>query len=317
MKPRAFAAFLLGALLSGVPAVLSSYWVWTVYREPSRARDWAIWAAERSPIRLTVTPESLAGDLVGPNGLILAGVVAAFLCLAPLKLLFDLQRGRRASDETDDRRARLELTSHPARVGRPLEGILRLAKEARMGDMFTVGLTCERRYQSGGKTATERPFAEQKDVRVVPDPRGWRVPFRFDVPAWAPPSGLPGPDGHYLWWLSLAPAGKLFATRSNIMVGLGPAPMDELRALEAAEDPGQKETIEAVGRLVSLVNGPLLPHQRRQLATLSPEDRRIAGVVAQKVGGIGKSLLLLAGLAFLVMVVVPLAAVVIAVLMGR
>lgn len=282
MKPRAIASLLSGALALGAPAALSSYWVWTAFQEPWRAREWVIWAAERSPIPLTVTPLELARDLVHPNGLIVAGLVAAFFCLALLKLLIDAPRGRRASDETDDRKARLELTSHPARVGRPLEGILLLAREARAGDMFTVRLWCERRYRSGGKNATEMPFSEEREVRVVPDARGWRVPFRFDVPAWAPPSGPSGSRGDFVWWLSLAPAGKLFATRSVIMVGLGPAPVDELRALEAAEDPGQKEKIDAFGRLVDLVRGPLLPHERRQLAALSPEKPANGGAPARK-----------------------------------
>jgi hypothetical protein len=319
MKPHAIASFLLGALALGVPAALSSYWVWTAFQEPWQAREWVIRAAERSPIPLTVAPEELAKDLVHPNGLIAAGLVAAFFCLALLKLLFDAQRGRRASDETDDRKARLELKSHPARVGRPLEGILQLAREARAGDVFTVRLWCERRYRSGDKNATETPFAEEMEVRVVPDGRGWRVPFRFDVPAWAPPSDVPGPQGHYVWWLSLAPAGKLFATRSVIMVGLGPAPMDELRDLEAAENPRQKETIDAVERLVGLVQGPLLPHQRKQLAALSHEELEIGGALARKVGkvGFGKSLLLLAALAFVVLVVVPMGVLVVAVLLGR
>lgn len=312
MKPRAIVSLLFGTLVLGVPAALSSWWLWTAFQEPWRAREWVIRAAERSPIPLTVTPEELSKDLVHPNALIVAGLVAAFFCLALLKVLLDTRRGRRASDETDDRKARLELASHPARVGRPLEGILQLAKEARAGDRFTVRLWCERRYRSAGKSATEVPFSEEMEVRVVPDARGWRVPFRFEVPAWAPPSGLLGPDGHYDWWLSLAPAGKLLASRSVIMIGLGPAPKDELQALEAAENPGQKETIDAVGRLMGLVSGPLLPHQRKQLAALSSEAH---GKIGQ--AEIGKSLLLIAALAFIVLVVVPVGAIVVTVLLGR
>jgi len=64
MTPRAIASLLFGALALGVPAALSSYWVWTAFQEPWQAREWVIRAAERSPIPLTVAPEELAKDLV-------------------------------------------------------------------------------------------------------------------------------------------------------------------------------------------------------------------------------------------------------------
>lgn len=287
MKPRAISSFLPGALAFGVPAALSSYWVWTAFQEPWRAREWVIWAAERSPIPLTVAPEELAKDLVHPNGLIVAGLVAAFFCLASLKLLFDAQRGRRASDETEDRKARLELKSSPLRVGRPVEGRLWLAREAAAGDMFTVTLHCYRPYRRDGKNQKETAYFAEQEVRVVPDARGWSVPFRFEVPASAPQNTVDTSGAQplisfgdrlqpYHWLLSAWPADKLLAFPSAIELYLGPAPREELLALEAGETPAQKEALDAVSRGLAALGGPLPPHQREQLKALSPEDLAIA-----------------------------------------
>lgn len=329
MKPRAIASLLSGAVVLGVPAALSSYWVWTAFQEPWRAREWVIWAAERSPIPLTVAPEELAKDLVHPNGLIVAGLVAAFFCLALLKLLFDAQRGRRASDETEDRKARLELKSSPLRVGRPVEGRLWLAREAAAGDMFTVTLHCYRHYRRDGKDQKETAYFEERKVRVVPDGRGWNLPFRFDVPASAPQnfvdtSGPPplilfgDPLQAYHWRLSAWPADKLFASPSAIELYLGPAPRDELLALKAGESPEQTEALDAISRGLAFPGGTLLPHQREQLKALSPEDLAMARRLTSWGGGRTLKLALLALVAFFALfLVLPVIAIALLGLFGR
>jgi hypothetical protein len=64
-------------------------------------------------------------------------------------------------------------------------------------------------------------------VAVVQDPDGWSVPFQFDVPVWAPPSGQWPVDfidsTPYGWSLEVFPAKAWFAVASTFDLTLGPA----------------------------------------------------------------------------------------------
>ncbi len=329
--PATATSRVLGAVILGVPGALLAYWVWTAWNETDRAFAWVLWAAGHSRLPLTVTPMQLARDLVSPNGLIAAGVVAAFLCIASLRYLshWVAPPRRQLPDETGDGKARLELKSSPLRVGRPVEGRLWLAAEAAAGDMFTVTLHCYRPYRRDGKDQKETAYFEERKVRVVPDGRGWNLPFRFDVPASAPQnfvdaSGPPplilfgDPLQAYHWRLSAWPADKLFASPSAIELYLGPAPRDELLALKDGESPEQTEALDAISRGLAFPAGKLLPHQREQLKALSPEDLAMARRLTSWGGGRTLKLALLVLAAFFALfLVLPVIAIALLGLFGR
>jgi hypothetical protein len=307
----------------GTPGALLAYWTWTAFHETADAQAWVLWAAERSPVRLTTAPIELARDLTSPGSLIFAGVLAAFLCIAALMNLRHIVAPprRRLLDETHDGRARLELKSAALRVGCPVEGRLWLAREAQAGDVFNVSLRCHRSYRSGDRRRTEEVYYQDKDAKAVHDARGWSVPFRFDVPASAPsntsvttPQPLLGARREpYEWDLSIGPAGKMLARRSVIALYLGPASEEEVRALAAQETPEQKEALDAIGRILGPFEGALLPHQREQLKALSSEDLALARKASALTG---KGILLVVVAFFAIFLVLPVVAVVLFVMLS-
>jgi hypothetical protein len=80
----------------------------------------------------------------------------------------------------------------------------------------------------GGSAA----YRVEQKVRARPAAQGVSLPFRFDVPATAPPSG-PGTR----WRLEFAPVGAGRFGRSAIDVVFAPAPADEIRRAAAAAQP--------------------------------------------------------------------------------
>lgn len=261
-------SLVFGILLGAAGLTLAAWVLLAIYRV-EEAFDWVLWAAERSPVPLTVPAVQLANEMIQRNSLIGAGAAAAILCWIGINKL----RGAPAEIPVDaghHASARIELRADHPRVGRPLEGSLRLLDDSIPGNRFRLELTCRRIHWRRDESVTETGFVEQQDVRVVRGGPGCSVPFRFNIPATAPPSSSTSDASGYQWQLALYPLETVFALPSTFALRLGPAPAEELRAIEARETPQQKEAIDDFAQAVGRES--LLPHQRAGLQALSPAD---------------------------------------------
>ena len=267
---------LLAILLAAMGIALAAWIVLANYRV-TEAFDWALWALELLPFSLNVPLVQLANEMTQRNSLIWVGVAAAYLCWVGFSNLRgereDLRGAREVEilvDEGHSKSARVELRADHPRVGRPLEGALRLIDDSISGNRFRLVLSCSRVHWQDNKSFTETAFVEQQEVRVVRGGPGCSIPFRFNVPATAPPSSNTANPSGFQWHLAVHPLDTVFKLNCVFPLRLDPAPAEELRAIEARETPQQKEAIDGYARAAGLES--LMPHQRAGLQALSPAD---------------------------------------------
>lgn len=267
LKPIATAFSVVSGVIFAALGLVLALWVGLAVYEVERAIDWVLWAAERSPVPLSVPSLELAKQAVQQTSLIVASAGAALL----LGIGYSNLRGPTRPvepDQSHDAKWRLALkTEHPP-VGGPLEGMLILLKGGMPGDVFWVELACtqSRHLQGERKPRIETAFWSQQNVPANQGVQGLNVPLRFDIPMTAPA------EQPYQWRLAVFPAKGWFAIPSRFTINLAPAPAEALRAIEASQRAAQKEAIETVGRQLHPFGKPLLPHERAQLRGLSPED---------------------------------------------
>jgi hypothetical protein len=241
----------------------------------------ALWAATYSPVPLSLPPVELANYLIEGQWWVFAALGGGFILALGLSILADELKPKRDADESHDGKARIELKTTSPCVGGPLEGTLRLTRDAKPGDAFVVELSCRR--SSTGESRTETPFLEEKRVEAVRAAHGWGLPFRFEIPLTAPESNArqTSRSQGFQWQLSLRPADAWYATRSRFDLALGPAPEKELEAFDAKETPEQRQTVAALDALTPLMGrGKLLPHEREHLRSLSPQELEMARKVS-------------------------------------
>lgn len=195
------------------------------------------------------------------------------------------------------RRPRIVLTGGPARVGRPLEGRLVLARRVvEPRTLYRLALSCSRvgRSGSGERGDAGTTCHLEQDAEVFNGPDGWSVPFRFEPPATAPASAGRDPVGRqgYEWklrffpargWIAVVsslgfPVGDWIPVQTSVTLSVGPAPKEELRFVPATESPDQAERIDTIGRQLGRALGS---RDRAQLRNLSPRDLELAGKVAE------------------------------------
>jgi len=264
-----FLAFVLGA--AGIPLAL---WATTAFYRVDVARDWALWALERSPLPLYAAPVRVAGDVMQRDFLVAASLAAVVLCLLAFFALRSAQRALRAADESHDGKATVELKTQALRVGRPVEGSIWLAQRPQRGELYRVQLSCSRGHGPGKSDHAETAYWEELEAAPVFTPVGWSLPFRFVVPPIAPPSGvssfMSGPGYH--WRLAVRRAQGWMPSPSVFALHLAPAPAEELGAIERREpgrrEPGLKHAGEAIarspGREPSLQERPALREEMKQ-----------------------------------------------------
>ena len=260
------------ALLFGVPGLVLLGWTALAVYKVERAFEWALWAANHSPVPLTVPPMQLANDLIQDSSLVIAGVVGAILCFVARHNLRTVRQMLAPPGTSHDGKGRIVLKTAQPRVGRPLEGSIHLAKDAKPGARFTVQLLCEKRTsrEDGKRDDVDTAHSDEQEVSAVRGAHGWSVPFRFEVPATAPPSptGLPQAHG-YRWRVEMFPSKAFIAVPTKFPVVLAGAPATEVRtALEARETPAQKKVLDAIAR----EHGTLPAHDRARLQKHSPEE---------------------------------------------
>lgn len=215
-----FLGTLLGAV--GLPLAL---WVLVALYRAELARESALWALELSPLSHG-TAVQLAGDLTQRNALIALGIAAAVLCAMAFAALRSARSELRpVGATTHGGKVRIELVTNPLRVGAPVAGSIWLSRRMEPDDAIRVGLSCKRIHGSGVDQTAEVAFSEVRDVAPVRTSHGWSAPFRFEVPAIAPPSGN-GFDWRLAYTLSRRELPSLVALE------LGPAPEGAFRAIE-------------------------------------------------------------------------------------
>jgi hypothetical protein len=222
-----------GAVL-GAAGVCLAMWVALALYKVELAFDWALWAAEHAPFSLSATPMQLANAAIQRDVLFPAGLAAAIVCWLAIGSLRAARRSLRSADESDDGKARIELKAEHSQVGRALEGSLRLARDAKPGDVFRVELSCTRRYRDAvgslkPREHKETAFFEARDVQAAQDAQGWKLPFKFDVPATAPPTaaGNTLAEGGYRWLLVFYPANAWIAVPSEFVLQMAAAAAEE------------------------------------------------------------------------------------------
>jgi len=225
--------FLL-ACLFGSLGILLALWVAITLHKVERGFDWALWVAVHSPFSPGAPPIEFANRAIQHTSLAWAAIAAAILCWLANRQWQYARRLLRPVNESHDGKAQIVLKTAQPRVGSPLEGSLRLANGANPGDVFRIEIYCRRKYNEPGdlermKDSTryrvETPFGASLDVKAIQDAHGWSVPFRFEIPATAPPSatGNPPPGDGYFWRLASFPANAWVAVPSEFVLVLAGA----------------------------------------------------------------------------------------------
>lgn len=247
-------------------------WVGLVFYRTELAFDGARWAVENIPLPWTVAPVQFANDMLQRDALIGIALAAFMLCLLGFGALRSVLQSLRPADQSSDGKGRIVLKAESPRVGVPLEGFVVLLAPPMPEQVFRLVLRCRRRYRQGDRDREETAYQEQRDIQVLQNAEGWVVPFRFEIPASAPPSaaaGLNFREGFH-WHLDFYRADTWISFMPGFGLTLGPATAAELRALEDAETPEQRVAIAAVAR--ALGRTTLLPNERAQIDSLSPAD---------------------------------------------
>ena len=181
---------------------------------------------------------------------------ALFAALALLLAWSNLRTARiafRPRSESQDGKGQLQLAGRgEAQVGKPVEGAILLRDAPAPGDEFDVVL-------AGGSAGAA--YRAQQRVRARQGAHGVSLPFRFDVPATAAPSGL-GSD----WRLEFARAGKK-ASHSWIELKLEPAAAGQVAPARAAtpEHAPAQGHAEHLASLADAFGVKLSPAQRQRL----------------------------------------------------
>jgi hypothetical protein len=220
---------ILGTVLGAVGLPLA-LWVALALYQPEEASRWALWALEFLLPRGSAT--QLASDVVRRNGLIALGIAATVLCFMALATLLSAWKALRRANLSHDGQGQIELTTRSLRVGRPVAGTIWLAGDIDAEEEIQVELSCKRTHGSGQNETVETAFWELLKVPAIESSAGYSVPFRFDVPPIAPPSG----DG-YQWRLAFSRSRFPYTFPSVFPLKLGAAAAGALRVFESGEIP--------------------------------------------------------------------------------
>ncbi len=214
----AFASFVLGVPLLAIGAALLG-WVLIMNLEPARGTEWAMWAIQRSPVPLFLTPEQAATLAIQVPVLWAMGITGALFAGCGLEEIWGARRSLRPANESHNGKARLELKS-PPRLGRVAEGAFVLLKGAKVGDAYDVRLTCGRRViqrDALGKAShfDDNKYDQRLHSKVVPSASGsLQVPFRFEIPVTMPVHRADlAADLQYNWVITVGTPKQFFPTK--------------------------------------------------------------------------------------------------------
>lgn len=207
-QPIAGAVAGIVGLVSAAVGVALAAWAAMAATDRAQGYEWATWALEQPWVDIPWDAERVATYALEHVWIV---AIAAFIALATAwARLRQARIALRPASESQDGRGELKVAGmQEPRVGRPFEGSIVLREAPMPGEEFDVILTA----WSGGRAA----HRFESKSRARPGAHGVTLPFRFDVPATAPPSGV-----GTRWRLEFAPVGKRFG-RSWCDVTLGPA----------------------------------------------------------------------------------------------
>ena len=227
-------SFAIGIAL-GVPGLCLLVLLGLLKWRPELAPEWARWLEAHSPLPPGVFPRQLLSDLPQFESLWGAWGAAALLCFIGYGSLRGARDSLRPADQSSGGEAQLLLKTAYPRVGAVLEGDLKLLETPKPGQVFRVVLFCRCTDRMLSKERVSSLFAQSQDIAIAQAGDGWHLPFRFDVPAAAPPStvrdavidafgGLPGIQ--YSWFIEFYRADAWFAVPSQLQITVHAAPVD-------------------------------------------------------------------------------------------
>ncbi|MDB6166940.1 MAG: hypothetical protein JWQ83_2080 [Lacunisphaera sp.] len=229
----AVVSFVIG-IAFGVPGLCLLVFLCLLIWRPELATEWSRWLEANSPLAPEHFPRWLFnGSLHGREAWWGAGAMTLVLNLFGYKALRWARESLRPADQSSGGKAQVLIrTQHPC-VGALLEGDLRLLKTPRPEQVFKVALFCRHVDRALEKTRESSIFGQCLDVQTALGADGWHVPFRFEVPANAPPSTVRdlaymafGPDrDEYSWFIDFCRADAWIAVPSEFLITLGPAPV--------------------------------------------------------------------------------------------
>jgi len=270
----------LGIVLFGGGAILAAWAIMGMY-EPDTARRWAAVAAPYAPREIAEAFEHIVSSGL-QLGIAAAAAAGGILMMMGHSALGAFRVALRPLDMSDDGKARIKLANPPPRPGRPLEGSIVMNSEPSPDQVFKVHLRCARQAQSGGERELQCPFDKNLEAKPAPGAHGVYIPFRFDIPASAPASGVGFfANSGYRWRLDVTPVKRWFASTSTFDLQFEPAANPESRAFAAARPMDAESVIDGIDKLLAKRGRSLRPSDREQLRKLPPRVLALVSAVAR------------------------------------
>jgi hypothetical protein len=223
------------AITLGVPGLCLVIFLCLLMWRPELAPEWSGWVQARSPLAPENFPRQLLLEVSQGKSPWGAWGVAAFLSFAGYTALRGAIESLRPADQTGGGEAQVLIkTEHPC-VGAVLEGDLKLLETPKPDQVFRVALICWLSEWGGMESRNRSIFGLSQDVKIVRAADGWHLPFRFEVPADAPPSterntlaeaitGLPKVE--HVWYIEFFATDKWIAVPAKLQITLGAAPVN-------------------------------------------------------------------------------------------
>jgi hypothetical protein len=227
-------SFVIGIAL-GVPGLCLVIFLCLLMWRPGLAPEWSGWVQAHSPLAPEDFPRQLLHELTQGKSPWGAWGVAAFLSFPGYSALRGARESLRPTDQTSRGEAQVVIkTEHPC-VGAGLEGDLKLLETPKPDQVFRVTLLCWLTDRGAMNRQERSIFGLSQDVKIVQAADGWHLPFRFEVPADAPPSTLRNdlaevitgpPDVEHVWYIEFCATDKWIAVPSKLQITLGAAPIN-------------------------------------------------------------------------------------------
>jgi hypothetical protein len=221
----------------GVPGLCVFIFLCLLKLQPESAPAWSRWLVGHSPLPPNIFSGQLFSELPQSESLWSAWGGAALLCVIGYSCMRSARDCLRPTNQTTDGEAEVELKTEHPRVGAVLEGDLKLLEAPTPGQEFLVSLFCRYIETSRSGTVRKSLFRQNQTIKIVEAADGWRLPFRFDVPADAPPSTVHDPwvdalsdmtGNDYAWYIEFCRADGWFVVPSEFPITLDAAPSGAL-----------------------------------------------------------------------------------------
>ena len=230
-------SFVIGIAL-GVPGLCLLIFLCLLMWRPELAPEWSRWVEAHSPLAPDDFPRQLLNELSQGKSPWAAWGAAAILSFVGYSALRGARESLRPADQSSGGEAQVVIKTEYPCVGAVLEGDLKLLETPKPDQVFQVTLLCRCIDRSLSKERKSSIFGQSQDVKIAQVADGWHLPFRFEVPADAPPStvrddldevvaGLPRVE--YSWFIEFFPTDKWIAVSSKFQITLGAAPVNAPR----------------------------------------------------------------------------------------